>query len=72
MRKVGSAADRVKAYFFERPSSHDLGSTRTLVTLLRTWIRHLTIITSAWRVTTANLQCEEVKRQPESLEKANS
>ena len=37
-----------KGVVFRRPKSHDLGSTRTLVTLLRPWIRRFTVIISAW------------------------
>ena len=38
----------VKASFLRRPSSNGLGSTRTLFTLLRPWIRRFTMIISAW------------------------
>ena len=41
-------AERINASFLRRPWLHDLGSTRTLITLLRPWIRRFTIITSAW------------------------
>ena len=50
----GSVAERVKALFLRQPLSHDLGSARTLVTLLRPWIRHFTMIISAeWLPTQA-------------------
>ena len=44
-------------------------STRTLVTLLRPWIRRFTMIVSAWWLrTNSKFTWKEVKRQPESLE----
>ena len=43
---VGSVGENVKAPFLQRPRSHDLASTRTLVTLLRPWIRRFTMIIS--------------------------
>ena len=45
---VDNLAKMAKTSFLRRPWSHDLGSTRTLVTLLRLQIRRLTIIISAW------------------------
>ena len=43
---VGSVVDNVKALFFRQLWSHDLGLTRILVTLLRSWIRRFAIIIS--------------------------
>ena len=43
---VGSVVDRVKALFLRQLWSHDLGSTRILVSLLRSWIRRFAIIIS--------------------------
>ena len=44
-----------------------ISSTRTLVTLLRPWIRRLTIIISAWWLrTSSKFTWEKVKRQPEN------
>ena len=57
---VGSVAERVKASFLRRPRSHDLGLTRTLVMLLRPWIRRFAMIISAWR-TSSKFTWEEVK-----------
>ena len=46
-----------------------LGSTRTLVTLLRPCIKRFTMIISAWLLRTrSKFACEEVKRQLENLE----
>ena len=47
-------AERVKASFLRRPWSNDLGSTRTLVTLFRPWIRRFTMIISAWWLRTSS------------------
>ena len=44
---VGNVAEWVKASFLRQPQSNDLGSTRTLVTLLRPWMRRFTMIISA-------------------------
>jgi len=50
---VGSMAERVKAQFLWRPC--DLGLTPTLInTLLRPWIRHFTILISAWWLRTSS------------------
>ena len=44
-----------------------MSSTHTLVTMLRPWIRRLTIIISAWRLqTSSKFTWEKVKRQPEN------
>ena len=58
--------------FLRRPWSHDLGSTRTLVTLLRPWIRRFTMIISARRLRTSSKfsgqELEEIHRNIGSLE----
>ena len=54
MGKVGTVAEWVKASFLRRPLSNDLGSTRTLVTLLRPWNRRITMIISAWWLRTSS------------------
>ena len=51
---VSSVAEWVKASFLRQPRSNDLGSTRTLVTLLRPWIRRFTMIISAWWLQTSS------------------
>ena len=57
---VGSVAEWVKASFLRRPGSNDLGSTRTLVTLLRPWIRRFTMIISArWFRTSSKFSGQE-------------
>ena len=43
-----------KGVVLRRPGSHDMGSIRTRVTLLRPWIRHLTIIFFAWWLRTSS------------------
>ena len=43
-----------KGVFLQRPRSNDLGSTRTLITLLRPWIRRFTMIISAWWLQTSS------------------
>ena len=68
-KHFGSVAERVKASFFDDSDLMIISSTRTLVTLLRPWIRRFTIIISAWWLrTSSKFMWEEVKRQPESLE----
>ena len=51
---------------------HILGSTHTLVLLLRPWIRHFTMIISAWWLPTSRKfsgqEFEEIHRYVESLE----
>ena len=55
--------------FLRRFWSHDLGSTRLLVSLLRLWIRYCTMIISAWWLqTSSKFTWEEGKRQPQSLD----
>ena len=51
---VGSVAEWVKALFLRRPWSNGPGSTCTLVTLLRPWIRRFTMIISAWWLRTSS------------------
>ena len=66
---VGSVAERLKESFLRRTRLHDRGSTRTLVTLLRPWIRRFTMIISAWWLrTSSKFMWEEFIRQPENLE----
>ena len=66
---VGSLAKRVKASFLRRPCCMIVGSTGTLVSLLRPWIRRFTMIISAWWLrTSSKFMWEEVKGQPENLE----
>ena len=43
-----------KGVVLRRPWLHDLGSTRTLVTLLRPWIRRFTMIICAWWLRTSS------------------
>ena len=50
----GSVAKWVNASFLRRPWSNGLGSIRTLVTLLRSWIRRFTMIISAWWLRTSS------------------
>ena len=60
VKKFGSVAEWVKASFLRRPWSHDLGSTPTLVRLLRPGIRRFTMIISAWWLrTSSKFTCEE-------------
>ena len=72
MELVGCVAEWVKASFLRRPCLHGLGSTRTLVTLLRPWIRRFTMIISAtWLRTSSKFsgqQFEEIHRSIGSLE----
>ena len=68
---ITRVAERVKVSFLRRPRSHDLGSTHTLVTLLRPWIRRFTMITLSLLggfEQAANLREKKSKRQPENLE----
>ena len=69
---VGSVAEWVKASFLRRPWSNGLGSTRTLVTLLRPWIRRFTMIISAWWLRTSSKfsgqEFEEIHRNIGSSE----
>ena len=51
---VGSVAEWVKASFLRRPRSNCLGSTHTLVMLLRPWIRRFMMIISAWWLRTSS------------------
>ena len=65
-------AEWVKASFLQQPWSNDLGSTRTLVMLLRFWIRRFTMIISAWYVRTSSKfsgqKFEEIHRNVRSSE----
>ena len=69
---VGSVAEWVKASFLRRPWSNDLGSTRTLFTLLRPWIKRFTMIIFAWWIRTSSKfsgqEFEEILRNIESSE----
>ena len=69
---VGSVAEWVKTSFLRQPCSHDLGSTPTLVTLLRPWIRRcMMIISSSWLRTSSKFsgqEFEEIHRNIGSLE----
>ena len=47
-------AKRVKAPLLRRSWPHHLGSTRTLVTFLRPWIKRFTMIISAWWLRTSS------------------
>ena len=50
------------------PWSHDLSSTRTMIRLLRSWIRRCTMIIFArWFQTSNKFNRKKVKRQPENL-----
>ena len=61
-------AEGAKSSWLRRPLSHDLGSTRTLVTSLRPWIRRFSMIISAWWLrTNGEFTWEEIKRKPENL-----
>ena len=54
---VGCVAKGVKTSFLRLHQLHDLGSTSTLVTLLRPWTKRFTMIISAWGFEqTANLR----------------
>ena len=68
---IGSVAEWAKASFYRRLWSHDLGSTPTLVTLLRLWIRRFTMIISAWWLRTSSIfseqEFEEIHRNIESI-----
>ena len=70
---IGSVAERVnEASFLRRPWLHDLGSTRTLVTLLCPWIRRFTMTISGWWLRTSSKfigqNFEETHRNIGSLE----
>ena len=55
--------------FYDDSDHMIMSSTRTMVELLRPWIRRFTIIISAWWLrTSSKFMWEEVKRQQESLE----
>ena len=55
--------------FYNNPDRMIMGLTCTLVTLLRPWIKRLTMIISArWLRTSSKFMWKEVKRQQEKLE----
>ena len=55
--------------FYDDSDRMIMSSTRALVTLLRPWIRRITIIISAWWLEqAANLRGKKSKLQQESLE----
>ena len=59
----------IKALFLRRPWSNDLGSTRTLATLLRPWIRRITMIISAWWLrTNSKFSGQEFKKSLGTLD----
>ena len=62
-------AERVKARFYDNPGRMIMGSTRTLITLLLSWIRRFTMIISAWWLqTSSNFTLEKVKHQSVNTE----
>ena len=66
----GSVAEWVKASFYDDSDRRIMSSTRTLVMLLRLWIRRFTIIISAWWLrTSSKFAWEEVKTSTEKLGK---
>ena len=67
-----NVVERLKRRFYDNPDYMTWVQPVPLVTLLRSWIRHFTMIISAcWPQTSSKFTWEKIKRQPKTWKMVN-